>query len=136
MDTIKVLTIDDDVAVTELMQLLLASHGFSVNAANSGESGIDLIKTWEPDVVLLDLMMPGLDGWETCAKIRAFSSVPVIILSALDNPGFVSRALDAGADDFLVKPVPGNVLVAHIKKLVRRTASLKMGSVKGLPVSA
>jgi len=70
--------------------------------------------------VLMDLMMPRMDGWKTCKAIRGFSSVPIIILSALDEPGMVATALDAGADDYLVKPVTSGELMAHIQRLVSR----------------
>ncbi len=66
-------------------------------------------------------MMPGMDGWQVCSEVRKFSSVPIVIFSALDNPGLVASALDAGADDYLVKPVPSGVLIAHLNKLTRRT---------------
>ena len=66
-------------------------------------------------------MMPDMDGWETCKRIRSFSNTPIIVLSALNNPGMVASALDAGADDYLIKPVPGSLLIAHIKTLTRRS---------------
>jgi DNA-binding response OmpR family regulator len=65
-------------------------------------------------------MMPGMDGWQVCSEVRSFSDVPILILSALDSPGMVASALDAGADDYLVKPVPSGVLLAHLNNLVRR----------------
>ncbi|MEW6092331.1 MAG: response regulator [Chloroflexota bacterium] len=119
--TIKVLAIDDDPAMTELLNLLLAAHGFNVKTANTGEEGVKLIREYAPEVVILDLMMPGMNGWQVCSEVRRFSSVPILILSALDNPGHVASALDAGADDYLVKPVPSGVLVAHINNLTKRT---------------
>jgi two-component system KDP operon response regulator KdpE len=73
-----------------------------------------------PDVIILDLMMPDMDGYEVCAKIRDFSIVPILVLSALDMPGMVSKALDAGADDYLIKPVTSSILIAHLNNLVRR----------------
>ncbi|NOY99943.1 MAG: response regulator [Chloroflexi bacterium] len=118
---IRVLAIDDDAAMTELLTLLLQSHGFEIMTANSGPDGIALIRKESPDIVLLDLMMPGMDGWETCRAIRAFNNVPIVILSALDKPGMVASALDAGADDYLIKPVPSSILVAHINNLARRS---------------
>jgi two-component system response regulator MtrA len=117
---IKVLAIDDDPAMTELLTLLLKTHGFDVVTANTGEEGIELIKTFCPNVVILDLMMPGMDGWQVCTAVRKFSTVPILIFSALDSPGLVASALDAGADDYLVKPVPSGVLIAHVNKLTRR----------------
>jgi two-component system response regulator MtrA len=117
---IKVLAIDDDPAITELLTLLLRSHAFDVITANSGEEGVALAHSQSPDIIILDLMMPGMDGWQVCSAIRSFSKLPIIILSALDNPGMVASALDAGADDYLIKPVPSGVLVAHINNLARR----------------
>jgi DNA-binding response OmpR family regulator len=93
--------------------------------ANTGEEGVKLIREISPDVVILDLMMPGMDGWQVCAEVRSFSSVPILILSALDSPGMVASALDAGADDYLVKPVPSGVLIAHLNTLTRRAGAEK-----------
>ncbi len=116
----KVLAIDDDFAMTELLTLLLKTHGFDVITANSGMDGVKSVQEFSPDVVILDLMMPGMDGWQVCTAVRKFSSVPILIFSALDSPGMVASALDAGADDYLVKPVPSGVLIAHVNKLTRR----------------
>ncbi|NQU30444.1 MAG: response regulator [Anaerolineae bacterium] len=116
----KVLAIDDDIAMTELLTLLLQSQNFEIKTANNGPDGIELLREIKPDIILLDLMMPGMDGWETCKKIRSFGNIPIIVISALNNPEIVASALDAGADDFLVKPIPNKVLVAHIKNLARR----------------
>jgi two-component system KDP operon response regulator KdpE len=116
----KVLIIDDDPAMTELITLLLKTHGLDAYMANSGEEGLQMIHEISPEVVILDLMMPGMDGWQVCSQVRSFSAVPILILSALDSPGLVARALDGGADDYLVKPVPSGVLVAHLNNLVRR----------------
>jgi two-component system response regulator MtrA len=117
---LKILTIDDDPAMTELLSLLLRSHGMDVVACNDGERGIQLARTESPDLILLDMMMPGTDGWKVCRTIRAFSKVPIAILSALDESLVISSALDAGADDYLVKPIPSGVLIAHINNLTRR----------------
>ena len=117
---IKILIIDDDPAMTELIGLLLRSHGLEVISCNDGECGIQKTKSEKPDIILLDLMMPGRDGWEVCKEIRTFTNTPIAILSALDDPTIISSALDAGADDYLVKPTPGGVLIAHINNLARR----------------
>ena len=118
--TLKVLAIDDDPAMTELLTLLLKTHGFKVLTANTGEDGIAITRQDSPDVIILDLMMPGMDGWQVCKQIRSFNNVPILVFSALDSPGMVASALDAGADDYLVKPVPSGVLIAHLNKLTRR----------------
>jgi DNA-binding response OmpR family regulator len=123
---IKVLVIDDDIAITDLMSMLLKTHGFDVTTTNSGSDGVNLIKEKSPHVVILDLMMPDMDGWQVCKAVRAFSNVPILILSAINDPRLVASILDAGADDFLVKPVPSGVLVAHIRKMIRRTGALHL----------
>ena len=125
--TIKVLAIDDDPSMTELLAMLLKSHGLEVITANDGGHGIQLARAHTPDVVILDLMMPNKDGWEVCREIRTFANTPIIILSALDNPGMVASALDAGADDYLIKPVPSGVLIAHINNLTRRANAEQRG---------
>jgi DNA-binding response OmpR family regulator len=117
----KILVIDDDTAITELMSMLLKTHGFDVITTNIGAEGVELARKNEPSVVLLDLMMPDMDGWQVCKAIRAFSNIPILILSAINDPSVVASVLDAGADDFLVKPVPSSVLIAHIRKMVRQT---------------
>jgi len=126
-----ILVIDDDVAITELMSMLLKTHGFEVMTANTGADGINIAKTKNPSVVLLDLMMPDVDGWQVCKAIRKFNNVPILILSAINDPRMVASVLDAGADDFLVKPVPSGVLVAHIRKMVRRNT----GSLENYPLN-
>lgn len=117
----KILLIDDDPAMTEMLKLILQAAVIEVYTANTGKDGIRLTKEVSPNVVILDLMMPEMDGWQVCDNIRSFSKVPILILSALDNPGLVARALDAGADDYLIKPVPSGVLIAHLQKLMRRS---------------
>jgi DNA-binding response OmpR family regulator len=118
--TIKIFVIDDDTAVTDLLSVLLNTQGFDVWATNSSTEGLTQIREKAPDLVILDLMMPEMDGWEVCKAVRAFSDVPIIVLSALNDPSMVASVLDAGADDYLTKPTPSRVLVAHIKRLVDR----------------
>jgi DNA-binding response OmpR family regulator len=117
---IKVLTIDDDSSMTEMLGILLRNNGMEVSSCNSGSEGIALTISEKPDIILLDLMMPGTDGWEVCRKLRSLTSTPIAILSALDDPDVISAALDSGADDYMTKPVPSSVLLAHIKNLTRR----------------
>ncbi len=119
-----VLTVDDDSAITELLAMLLRTHGYEVLTANNGEEAIKFIKEKNPHVVVLDLMMPSMDGWQVCKRVRAFSNVPIVILSALDDPSLIASALDSGADDYLVKPVSSSILVAHLNRLIRRTGTL------------
>jgi two-component system KDP operon response regulator KdpE len=123
--SVKLLVIDDDSAVTDLLTLLLKSNGFEVSATNNSTDGLTIIREKAPDVVILDLMMPEMDGWQICKAVREFSQVPIIILSALNDPSMIASVLDAGADDYLTKPTPSRVLIAHINRLINRTGSLK-----------
>lgn len=123
--TTKVLIIDDDPAITELVGLLLQSYGLQVISSNDSLSGLEMARSQTPDIIILDLMMPGKTGWDICREVRAFSQVPITILSAIDDPAMIASALDAGADDYLIKPVPGSELMAHINNLTRRAKTEK-----------
>lgn len=118
----KILVIDDDLGMTELLALLLAPTAAEILIANSGKEGLDVIHREAPNMVILDLMMPEINGWTVCKQIREFSSMPILILSAVDAPGMVAQALDNGADDYLIKPVSSGTLIAHINKLLRRSS--------------
>jgi two-component system response regulator MtrA len=117
---IEVLLIDDDVDLSMMLRTLLRGQDIQIRAVTSGEEGIRAVREYPPDVVILDLLMPGMDGWEVCEHIRSFSDVPILILSALGAPGSVARALDAGADDYLIKPVHASLLATRLRTLVRR----------------
>ena len=121
---VKLLVIDDDSAVTDLLTLLLKSNGFEVTATNNSADGLSMVRELSPDVIILDLMMPEMDGWQICKAVREFSQVPIIILSALNDPSMIASVLDAGADDYLTKPTPSRVLIAHINRLVNRSGSM------------
>ncbi|MEW6286409.1 MAG: response regulator transcription factor [Chloroflexota bacterium] len=125
---IKIIVIDDDTAVTDLLSALLRSHGFEVRATNSSTEGMNLIREEHFDLVILDLMMPDMDGWEICKEVRSFSQVPIIVLSALNDPSMVASVLDAGADDYLTKPTPSRILVAHINRLLRRNGTAPLSA--------
>lgn len=117
---VEVLLIDDDPDLALMLRTLLKGQDFQICAEFNGEDGIEACNKARPDVVILDLLMPGMDGWEVCEKIREFSDVPILILSALGSPGSVARALDAGADDYLIKPVHASLLASRLRTLVRR----------------
>jgi len=120
----KILVIDDDQAMTDLLRIILEPTEAHVITSNTGAAGLQAFKEINPDIVILDLLMPGMDGWEVCQSIREISRVPIMILSVLNNPGLVARALDMGADDFLVKPIKSAVLIAHINNLTRRNSEV------------
>jgi len=128
MTQTKIIVIDDDTAVTDLLSVLLKSHGYEVRATNNSTDGLSLIREEEFDLVILDLMMPEMDGWEICKEVRSFSQVPIIVLSALNDPSMVASVLDAGADDYLTKPTPSRILVAHINRLTRRNGTTSLSA--------
>ena len=121
---IEVLMIDDDPDFSTMIQILLRGQDFQIKSVLSSEVGIQTVKNPDaaPDVVILDLLMPEVDGWEVCERIRSFSDVPILVLSVLGSPGSVVRALDAGADDYLIKPVHASLLASRLRTLVRRKA--------------
>jgi DNA-binding response OmpR family regulator len=117
----KVLIIDDDRNLTEVLKLTIPQQDFEVFTVNSGLEGIETMRHTQPDVVVLDLMMPDRDGWQVCREIRSFSQVPILVVSAIVDSKQVMRALDEGADDYLVKPIVPGVLISRLKRLVRQT---------------
>ena len=121
---IEVLIIDDDPDFSTMIQILLRGQDFQIKSVVSSEVGIQTVENPDvaPDVVILDLLMPEVDGWEVCERIRSFSDVPILILSVLGSPGSVLRALNAGADDYLIKPVHASLLASRLRTLVRRKA--------------
>ncbi len=119
----KLLIIDDDIRFTQMLQAALARDLFEISVVHSGTAGIETARQLEPDVIILDLMMPGTSGWEACQIIRTFSQVPILIVSAVIDPNGVMQALEAGADDYLLKPVPMGVLISHLKRLAQPPAA-------------
>jgi DNA-binding response OmpR family regulator len=121
----RVLVIDDDMGMTDLLTILLTPASSEVITANTAIEGIKLVREENPDVVIVDLILPGIGGWEVCQKIREINDVPILVLSAIDIPGIVAQALDNGADDYLTKPISSGTLIAHLQKLVRRPTLVK-----------
>jgi len=103
-----------------MLEILIQSYPCSVITANSGEDALTLAQAEKPDLIILDVMMLDMDGLDICKALRKFTSIPILMLSALYTPEMVAKALDSGADDYLSKPVPSQVLFAHIKSLLRR----------------
>jgi two-component system KDP operon response regulator KdpE len=116
----QVLIIDDDKETTDLLKIILETDGFQVTTAISGRDGVNLAREKKHDVIIVDLLMPDMDGLKVCREVRTFSNVPLVVLSAVNKPGVLTRALDEGADDYLIKPIKSNILVACLNKLARR----------------
>lgn len=116
----RLLIIDDDPMITEPLARQLGTSGYEVLVAHDGRSGLDLAQTQKPDLVVLDVMMPELDGWEVCQKLRQNSVVPILMLTALGDEVDRILGLELGADDYLTKPFSVRELRARIKALLRR----------------
>src|SRR5690606_115286 len=115
------LVIDDDDKITSMLRRSLAFEGYKINTASNGEEGLQKLMEEEPDLILLDIMMPGIDGWEVCRRIReSGSNVPILMLTAKDEVASRVKGLDIGADDYLVKPFALEELLARVRALLRR----------------
>lgn len=114
------MAIDDDTETLDLIELVISRGGGQVYRAISGEEGLSQLEKYHPDLVILDLMMPGMDGWETCAKIREVSSVPIVILTVLEGEENIIRGLEYGAIDYLTKPFTPNLLLARLQAILRQ----------------
>lgn len=119
----QILIIDDDQKYLESLELVLKHHDYDVITATSGEIGLKKTFTHIPDLIILDLLMPHMDGIETCRRLKALTNTPVIMLTARTDEASMVQGLDAGADDFLVKPCPFSILTAKIAAILRRTGS-------------
>ncbi len=117
----RILVVDDDPAVTSVLRRSLAYEGFAVATASSGAEALTLARTQAPDLVILDIMMPGLDGLEVLRRLRAADpQVPILMLTAKDAPTDQVQGLEQGADDYVVKPFTFEVLLARVRALLRR----------------
>ena len=121
MNQYKILIVDDDTNICELLRLYLEKDGFSTVVANDGEQAVDFVKRHTPDLVLLDIMLPKLDGWQVCREIRKTSNVPIIMLTAKGETFDKILGLELGADDYISKPFDTKEVIARIKAVLRRT---------------
>ncbi len=122
----RVLVIDDDPTVTSVLKRGLAYEGFTVDTAGTGSQGLTIARDHRPDLVILDVMLPGLDGFEVLRRLRsADDEVPVLMLTARDEATDQVKGLEAGADDYVVKPFTFSVLAARVKALLRRRESAR-----------
>ncbi|GAA1446550.1 MtrAB system response regulator MtrA [Leifsonia poae] len=119
----RILVVDDDTALAEMIGIVLRTEGFDPVFCEDGAQAVDIFRSSKPDLVLLDLMLPGLDGIEVCARIRAESGTPVIMLTAKSDTADVVKGLESGADDYMVKPFNPKELVARIRTRLRPASS-------------
>lgn len=119
----RILVVDDDSALAEMLQIVLRQEGFDSAWCGSGDKAVAAFRETQPDLVLLDLMLPGKDGVDVCREIRTFSGVPIIMLTAKSDTMDVVVGLEAGADDYVSKPFKAKELVARIRTRLRRSSS-------------
>lgn len=118
----RILAVDDDPLLLQLIEQTLQKGGYEVILASEGQEGLQLLAEWRPHLVVLDIMMPHVDGWEICRRIRKVSTIPIIMLTARGSQSDIVRGLEAGADDYLVKPFHPDELLARVSAVLRRAA--------------
>jgi two-component system, OmpR family, alkaline phosphatase synthesis response regulator PhoP len=116
-----ILVVDDEQNIIELARLYLEQEGFRVESANTGKAALDKVKAVDPALIVLDLMLPEIDGWEVCRRVRSNSDVPIIMLTARDEDVDKIVGLEIGADDYMTKPFNPRELVARVKAILRRS---------------
>ena len=117
----RILIVDDEIRYLRLMEANLVSEGYEIIKADSGQAAVDAVDENHPDLVLLDVMMPGLSGFDACQRIREFSSVPIIMVTAKGDEQDRVKGLDVGADDYIVKPYSATELLARVRAVLRRS---------------
>jgi two-component system KDP operon response regulator KdpE len=124
----RILVVDDEVEITRALQSSLTVHGYEVFTASDGEEALKRIANHRPDLVLLDLGLPGMSGLEVCRRVRAQSALPIIVLSVKDTERDKVQALDLGADDYVSKPFGINEVLARVRVALRHTAQVQTGT--------
>ena len=125
MDGKKILVVDDDPATIQLLTSVLVKSKANVVTATNGQEGLQQFYTHRPDLIILDIKMPDMDGWETCRIIRKLSDVPIIMLTVRSADEEIIRGLDSGADDYITKPFNAQVVLARVRAALRRPAQNK-----------
>jgi two-component system, OmpR family, KDP operon response regulator KdpE len=115
-----ILIVDDEPQITRVLRTTLSAHGYDLRVANDGEMALEIMKDWTPQLIITDLAMPNVDGIQLCRRVRAFSQVPIIVLSVRGKEQQKVDALDAGADDYVTKPFGMNELLARVRASLRR----------------
>ena len=126
----KILVVDDEKNICDLLRMYLEKEGYSVVMAHNGVDAVSMFNSENPDLVLLDIMLPQLDGWQVCREIRKTSEKPIIMLTAKDEVFDKVLGLELGADDYVTKPFDTKEIVARIKAVLRRTSAVKEADIK------
>ena len=126
----KILVVDDEKNICDLLRMYLEKEGYAVAMAHNGVDAVSMFSSENPDLVLLDVMLPGLDGWQVCREIRKVSEKPIIMLTAKDEVFDKVLGLELGADDYVTKPFDTKEIIARIKAVLRRTSAVKESEIK------
>lgn len=118
--TTRLLVIDQDVLGESFLKQSLKPNGYDVKKVNSAREVLETSQSWNPDVIVINILEPSTNGWKLCRRIRAVTQAPILVLAAVSDPHSVALWLDAGADDYLTKPFSSDILIAHLHKLTRR----------------
>lgn len=126
----KILVVDDDPSICEVLRLYLEKDGYSVSIANDGETALKMFTEMPQDIMLIDIMLPKMDGYQLCREIRQVSNVPIIMISAKEETFDKVLGLELGADDYIVKPFDAKEVTARVKAVLRRTKSKNFEEIK------
>jgi len=124
----RILVVDDEPQITRVLRTSLAAQGYDIRVANNGETALEIMKDWTPDLVITDLAMPNMDGLELCRKLRGSSQVPIVVLSVKSEEHTKVKALDLGADDYVTKPFAIGELLARVRANLRRAPAAEAGN--------
>ena len=116
----RILVVDDETQITRVLRATLSAHRYDVRVANDGQTALEIMRDWSPDLVLTDIAMPNMDGLALCREVRTRSQVPIIVLSVKEDERTKVKALDLGADDYVTKPFNVNELLARVRAHLRR----------------
>src|SRR6266403_969959 len=119
----RILVVDDEPQITRVLRTSLSSHGYDIRVANDGDTALEIMKDWSPDMVITDLAMPNMDGLELCRRLRTKTQIPILVLSVRGEERTKVKALDAGADDYVTKPFGIEELLARVRASLRRRSS-------------
>ena len=125
----KILIVDDEIHIADLISIYLKKEMFETRIARNGDEALRLFSSWQPDLILLDIMLPGKDGYQVCREIRALQDTPIIMLSAKGETFDKVLGLELGADDYMIKPFDSKELVARVKAVLRRYQPLAPGTI-------
>ena len=121
----RLLVLDQDTLGENFLKQTLNPNSYDIIKVSSSAEGIVTSRSWNPDVIIINIMQPSVNGWKLCKRLREFCQAPILVLAAVSDPHSIARWLDAGADDYLTRPFSSDMLIAHLQKLTRRTKIIR-----------